>query len=98
MFFIWLQFQYLTLYPLKHLDLFGFIQMKVYFCKVWNDVDTDTDINIKGRDDVTLHCTELGNYEKLQCDNGLCWCVEERYGFKIFIGNTIGKIVLSEFF
>ena len=47
--------------------------------KVWTDVDTDEEINIKGRDDVTLHCTELGNYEKLRCDNGLCWCVEERY-------------------
>jgi len=48
--------------------------------KVWTDVVTDEEINIKGRDDVTLHCTELGNYEKLQCDNGLCWCVEERSG------------------
>ena len=56
----------------------GIFNMKVQINKVWTDVDTDEEIKIKGRDDVTLHCTELGNYEKLQCDNGLCWCVEER--------------------
>lgn len=36
---------------------------------------------LKGmRDDVSLHCLENGNYEELQCDNGLCWCVEPKTG------------------
>ncbi|KAK0157205.1 hypothetical protein PV327_011336, partial [Microctonus hyperodae] len=36
---------------------------------------------LKGiRDDVSLHCSENGNYEELQCDNGLCWCVESKTG------------------
>ncbi|KAK0091995.1 hypothetical protein PV326_002402 [Microctonus aethiopoides] len=36
---------------------------------------------LKGiRDDVSLHCSENGNYEELQCDNGLCWCVETKTG------------------
>ena len=33
-----------------------------------------------GRTDVSLHCTENGNYERLQCDNDRCWCVEELTG------------------
>ncbi|CAG9835318.1 unnamed protein product [Diabrotica balteata] len=33
-----------------------------------------------GRDYVSLHCNSLGNYEKLQCDSGLCWCAEEKTG------------------
>ncbi|XP_008216867.2 thyroglobulin [Nasonia vitripennis] len=32
------------------------------------------------REDVSLHCTQNGNYEELQCDNGLCWCVEPLTG------------------
>ncbi|XP_043284130.1 uncharacterized protein [Venturia canescens] len=28
------------------------------------------------RTGVSIHCSENGNYDKLQCDNGLCWCVE----------------------
>ncbi|KAK2717667.1 uncharacterized protein LOC136038710 [Artemia franciscana] len=27
------------------------------------------------RNDVTLHCDPFGNYEQLQCDDGICWCV-----------------------
>jgi hypothetical protein len=34
----------------------------------------------RGRKDVTLHCNELGNYEELQCDDGVCWCAEEKTG------------------
>jgi hypothetical protein len=37
----------------------------------------------QGRKDVTLHCDEQGNYEELQCDNGLCWCAEEKTGTPI---------------
>lgn len=33
-----------------------------------------------GRTDVSLHCSTEGNYEELQCDNGLCWCVETTTG------------------
>ncbi|RVE54094.1 hypothetical protein evm_001217 [Chilo suppressalis] len=29
---------------------------------------------------VTLHCTRTGDYEPLQCDNGMCWCAEPRTG------------------
>lgn len=29
---------------------------------------------------VTLHCTTSGDYEPLQCDDGLCWCAEPRTG------------------
>ena len=36
-------------------------------------------MDIEAREDVSLHCTELGNYETLQCDLGLCWCVHPRY-------------------
>ena len=35
-------------------------------------------MDIEAREDVSLHCTELGNYETLQCDLGLCWCVHPR--------------------
>ena len=34
----------------------------------------------EGRNDVSLHCQEDGSYETLQCDNGMCWCVEQRRG------------------
>ncbi|XP_061715330.1 uncharacterized protein LOC133523667 [Cydia pomonella] len=29
---------------------------------------------------VTLHCTRTGDYEPLQCDNGLCWCAQPSSG------------------
>lgn len=29
---------------------------------------------------VTLHCTRTGDYEPLQCDNGLCWCAQPQTG------------------
>jgi hypothetical protein len=34
----------------------------------------------RGRKDVTLHCNEEGNFEELQCDDGVCWCAEKRTG------------------
>lgn len=41
------------------------------------------DLQEQGQKDVTLHCNEQGNYEELQCDNGMCWCAEERTGTPI---------------
>ncbi|XP_055628408.1 uncharacterized protein LOC129769900 isoform X2 [Toxorhynchites rutilus septentrionalis] len=38
------------------------------------------DLEATGRRDVTLHCTANGNFEELQCDDGLCWCVEPKAG------------------
>nr|CAH7723538.1 unnamed protein product [Callosobruchus chinensis] len=38
------------------------------------------DLLSQGRSYVSLHCDSLGNYEKLQCDSGLCWCVEPKTG------------------
>lgn len=32
------------------------------------------------RPDLSIHCSEDGNYDELQCDNGLCWCVEPKTG------------------
>lgn len=32
------------------------------------------------RNDVTLHCDSMGNYESLQCDSGSCWCAEPKTG------------------
>ncbi|XP_073947524.1 uncharacterized protein [Choristoneura fumiferana] len=29
---------------------------------------------------VTLHCTQSGDYELLQCDNDLCWCAQPKTG------------------
>ncbi|XP_022830146.1 thyroglobulin-like [Spodoptera litura] len=29
---------------------------------------------------VTLHCSANGDYEQLQCDSGMCWCVQPRNG------------------
>ncbi|XP_049542748.1 uncharacterized protein LOC125955652 [Anopheles darlingi] len=44
-----------------------------------------------GRFDVTLHCTQNGNYEELQCDSGLCWCADE------FTGSVqLGTMVVHE--
>lgn len=37
-------------------------------------------LEAEGRRDVTLHCTPNGNYEPLQCDDGLCWCAEPKTG------------------
>lgn len=33
-----------------------------------------------GRRDVTLHCMPNGNFERLQCDMGICWCATEQQG------------------
>ncbi|CAD0200711.1 unnamed protein product [Chrysodeixis includens] len=30
---------------------------------------------------VTLHCTQNGDYESLQCDDGMCWCAQPKTGF-----------------
>lgn len=30
--------------------------------------------------DVTLHCQSNGNYEKLQCQSGICWCAVPETG------------------
>lgn len=28
----------------------------------------------------TLHCKQNGNYEELQCDDGICWCADPGSG------------------
>lgn len=33
-----------------------------------------------GQLDVTLHCTQNGNYEELQCDRDVCWCADSLTG------------------
>ncbi|KAF4519115.1 hypothetical protein B566_EDAN010537 [Ephemera danica] len=30
--------------------------------------------------DVTIHCSADGNFEALQCSDGVCWCAEPRWG------------------
>ena len=53
--------------------------LNILFIQTLSDPDAlQIPLTIEAREDVTLHCTELGNYERLQCDKGLCWCVEER--------------------
>lgn len=37
-------------------------------------------LEAEGRLDVTLHCARNGNYEKLQCDSGVCWCADPKTG------------------
>ena len=32
------------------------------------------------QDENTLHCNEKGNFEALQCTNGICWCANETTG------------------
>lgn len=39
-----------------------------------------SELEALGRVDVSLHCTETGDYEPLQCDSGLCWCAESKTG------------------
>ena len=39
----------------------------------------------EGRRDVTLHCTETGDYDGLQCDKELCWCVNTISGKPVSI-------------
>lgn len=39
-----------------------------------------SDLEASGRQDVTLHCFSNGNFEPLQCDGGVCWCVEPKTG------------------
>lgn len=29
---------------------------------------------------LTLHCDEMGNYESLQCTDGVCWCADNKSG------------------
>lgn len=39
-----------------------------------------SELEAAGRRDVTLHCELNGDYEPLQCDDGLCWCAEPKTG------------------
>ncbi|XP_055610049.1 thyroglobulin-like [Uranotaenia lowii] len=39
-----------------------------------------SDLEAQGRRDVTLHCTEDGSFEPLQCDGGVCWCADRETG------------------
>lgn len=45
------------------------------------------DLKAKGRIDITLHCSEDGNYDILQCDSGVCWCADE------ITGEALGEVV-----
>ncbi|KAG8230535.1 hypothetical protein J437_LFUL011537 [Ladona fulva] len=36
------------------------------------------------RSDVSLHCSSNGNYETLQCDDGLCWCADYKTGLPLY--------------
>ncbi|KAL1403270.1 hypothetical protein pipiens_005746 [Culex pipiens pipiens] len=45
-------------------------------------------LEAEGRTTVTLHCTQNGNFEELQCDSGVCWCADE-YGGDPLIGTTV---------
>ncbi|XP_053664762.1 thyroglobulin-like [Anopheles marshallii] len=38
------------------------------------------ELEAEGRIDVTLHCTQNGNYEELQCDQDVCWCADAKTG------------------
>jgi len=38
------------------------------------------DVNVESRADVSLHCSMNGNYEMLQCDQNLCWCMNPETG------------------
>ncbi|XP_055628410.1 uncharacterized protein LOC129769902 [Toxorhynchites rutilus septentrionalis] len=42
----------------------------------------------EGRTVVTLHCTQNGNFEDLQCDSGVCWCAN-RYSGNPLVGTTV---------
>ncbi|XP_058828729.1 uncharacterized protein LOC131688468 [Topomyia yanbarensis] len=39
-----------------------------------------SNLEANGRTDVTLHCAPNGNFEKLQCDSGVCWCANPATG------------------
>jgi Thyroglobulin type-1 repeat len=45
------------------------------------------ELKSNGRIDVTLHCTEEGNFDILQCDSGVCWCADE------YTGEALGEVV-----
>ncbi|CAH0761075.1 unnamed protein product [Diatraea saccharalis] len=38
------------------------------------------EMEVSEKRSVTLHCTRSGDYEPLQCDNGMCWCAEPKTG------------------
>lgn len=40
----------------------------------------EEEFHVPARDDVSLHCDHIGNFEELQCDNGNCWCVLPQTG------------------
>ncbi|XP_058828728.1 uncharacterized protein LOC131688467 [Topomyia yanbarensis] len=45
-------------------------------------------LEAEGRVGVSLHCTQNGNYEELQCDSGVCWCADEYSGDPL-VGATV---------
>ncbi|XP_012273944.1 uncharacterized protein LOC105696232 [Orussus abietinus] len=34
----------------------------------------------RGTGTVSLHCMQNGNFEELQCNSGMCWCVDDKTG------------------
>ena len=55
-----------------------FTTLNICYLQYCLSLETWGEVDIEAREDVSLHCTELGNYETLQCDLGLCWCVHPR--------------------
>ncbi|XP_053676135.1 uncharacterized protein LOC128726356 [Anopheles nili] len=41
------------------------------------------ELEAEGRFDVSLHCSQNGNYEELQCDQNVCWCADPRTGVQL---------------
>ncbi|XP_049874767.1 uncharacterized protein LOC126372878 isoform X2 [Pectinophora gossypiella] len=59
------------------------------FGQMWRDQASEmtcacsrrrAELESAGRQDVTLHCTSAGDFEPLQCDDGLCWCAQPKTG------------------
>lgn len=71
---------------------------RIYGWDWWQQADNMTcecsrlrrKLELKGQI-TTLHCTQNGNFEELQCDSEICWCADE------FTGNVQnGTIAVPE--
>ncbi|XP_049781940.1 uncharacterized protein LOC126183757 isoform X1 [Schistocerca cancellata] len=50
-----------------------------------------TQLQQQGRTNITLHCSDDGNFEVLQCDSEICWCADEKTGnpVSVFVPETM---------